>query len=190
MDPVSTLILVASFLAPILPTKRPEWLEKSLAADYSQEVNTTSTTKLVSASPVLTASILLTQLPTAIFDRCTLLAQEIQTYKFLNDGWDGVGSVSACQKSIDAALYFVGKIPSGLPLPSAMLSYTGEVGLFWDAESGYADINFTSDGYSSFFSRTYNGQEYFQESLANASFTREWFFQVLGAVSAPNTQAA
>lgn len=190
MDPISTLVLVASFLAPVPLTKRPEWAEKVCLSDYSQGASTTNTTVLISASTVSTASILMEPSSSPILDRRVLLAHEIQSYKFLKDGWDGSGGVSAFQKSMDAALYFVEKIPGGLPLPGAMLSSSGEVGFFWDVESGYADINFAPDGSASFFSRTHSGQEYFQESLAGDSFTREWFFQVLGAVSAPKTKAA
>lgn len=190
MEPLSTLVLVAAFLAPVPLTKRPDWVVDSCVSNQSVGVVGTNTNQLVSAPMVETESILMSPPLSMVLDRRVLLAQEIQTYKFLKNGWDGKGSVSAFPESMAAAMQFVEQLPGGLPLPGAMLSSSGEVGFYWDIQGGYADLSFASDGLGSFFSRTHEGQEYFQEALAVESLTREWFFHVLGAMTAPKMEAA
>jgi len=122
MEPLSTLVLVAAFLAPVPLTKRPDWVVDERVSRHSTGATGTNTNELVSAPMVATESILMPPSPSMVSDRRVLLAQEIQTYKFLKNGWDGEGSVAALPESMAAALRFVDQLPGGLPLPGAMLS--------------------------------------------------------------------
>ena len=128
------------------------------------------------------------------FDSPPDLADALRTkalmYSEFEDGWDGEGSVAATGTCGDAALAFIDSLPGGLPLPGIMMSFSGEIGFYWDLSGGYADISFAKDGVGSFFSRSSQAQEVFIEELKQGQFTRDWFFGQLGAMAAPVLQAA
>lgn len=190
MEPLTTMALVAAFLAPVPLTRRPDWSLGSHVIKHPISTVGLNTNDLLIAPQVPTEFILMSASQNLSLDRRDLLTKEINAYESLKDGWDGGGSSHASSASVSAALQFVSRLPGGLPLPGAMMSSVGEVGFYWDFEGGYADISFSSDGAASFFSRTHEGQEYFQESLVVEAFTRDWFFQVLGAMAAPQTKTA
>ena len=189
MEPLSTLALVAAFLAPIPLTKRPDWTSECnlLVASLTSPLETTS---IVSKVAVETDLIVKPTTAAIYFDKRELLIAEVEAYKELRAGWDGEGSCSTTHASVDTAKAFIGSYPGGLPLPTPMLSSSGEVGFYWDLEQGYADISFEPDGAASFFSRTHSGNELFQPGLNQASFRRAWYFEVLGALAASTSIAA
>ena len=185
MEPLTTLALVAAFIAPVPLTRRPDWIVDRQVRHF---IN--STTELVSATSAPTESILMAIPQDTLMDGRMRLTQEIKAYQTLVEGWDGEGSVQAASESVAFAMYFIGQLPGGLPLPHTMLSSSGEVGCYWDGESGYADISFSPDGTASFFSRTSSGEEHFAESLPREIFVRNWFFDRLGPITAPKLDAA
>lgn len=190
MEPLSTLALVAAFLAPVPLTRRPDWVVGSRASKVPELIVESDARELSAPSTVATDSILMPSLPRIFSDHRELLAREVKTYAFLEDGWDGEGSARPTEYSTLEALRFIDRLPGGLPPPHAMVSSAGELGFYWDLEGGYADISFAADGSASFFSRTHSGQEFFQEALNSDNFSREWFFQVLGVMAAPQVAAA
>lgn len=187
-EPISTLALVAAFLAPIPLTRRPEWsarpqnpvdtvapVDKTWSPAFSEL--TTETEEVVSANY-------------RILDRSEILAMEVNSYAALPEGWDGPGSVRANAHSLAAALEFIALLPGGLPLPRPMLSSAGEVGFYWDLERGFADISFETNGSASFFSRAHTGEESFQDDLKANLLTRDWFFGSIGSLAFPQANAA
>ena len=189
MEPLSTLALVAAFLAPVPLTRRPDF-----SAGYSGESRHVfigeATETVVSVEAGATESLVLVPGAQKVVDRVDQLRRELQLYQGLSDGWDGEGSLQPHHTSIDAAQRFVGMLPSGLPLPRPMLSNAGEVGFYWDLTGGFADISFDANGLASFFSRTHVGVELYRDGIRSEVFTRDWFFQLLGEMAAPAKMAA
>lgn len=187
MEPLSTLVLVAAFLAPVPLTKRPDWDFGSLD---SRVDSGPTTNELVMAPTVITDDVVMPTSASSVSDRRVYLAQKVREFQALTDGWDGVGSVAALRNSIEASVSFIDCLPGGIPLPNAMVAATGEVGFYWDLDGGFADINFEGNGSASFFSRDRSGVEYFAEGLTQETFSRRWFFEVLGELASPSKLAA
>lgn len=187
-DPISTLALVAAFLAPVPLTKKPEWSARAQnPVDSTSPVDKTWSTGFSGlrgeTEEVVSANY-------QLLDRSEILALEVKSYARLPEGWDGPGSVQANSTSLTAALAFVEILPGGLPLPRPMVSSSGEVGFYWDLERGFADISFEANGSASFFSRTHEGQEAFQDGLKVNELSRNWFFESIGYLASPQSNAA
>jgi len=54
---------------------------------------------------------------------------------------------------IDKMISAIKSIPSGIPTPKPMLSDSGELGLYWDVDQVFADLELESNGQFSFFIR-------------------------------------
>lgn len=189
MEPLSTLVLVAAFFAPIPLTKRPDWdVEVLKKSEVMQFLPTTN--ELVFAPVVKTEDIVMPTSIGIVLDRRDLLVSKVNSFKKLEAGWDGSGSVPPADRSYEAALKFIDLLPGGIPVPSPMLSSDGHVGFYWDLEGGFADLNFEYNGAASFFSRTKYGVEFFAEELWIEDFSRQWFFDMLGEMAAPTQVAA
>jgi hypothetical protein len=77
-------------------------------------------------------------------------------------------------------LRFVDAIPSRLPLPRPMLSSSGELALYWNFITGYAEVSFDSFGKATFFSRDEDGLERFNEAIAIDQMSEAWFWAAIG----------
>lgn len=188
MEPLTTLALVAAFIAPVPATRRPEWTSATRALESTGPALDTDRPLLAMAAS--TEWILLPPASTIRPDRKVALSAEIDSYQRLRDGWNEEGSVAPTELSGAAAIRFIDSFPAGLPLPRPMVSSKGHLGFFWDLENGYADLSFDSEGVGSFFSRSKDGTEQYFADLAQAAMTRQWFFEMLGELSAPAVEAA
>lgn len=93
---------------------------------------------------------------------------ELLGYKSFVDGWDGEGSVAPSSQDVHEAIAFVEMLRPYLPLPGAMLSSEGQVGLYWNTPNAYVDINFEDNGTISIYARNRETQpnvEHFTENL-------------------------
>ena len=190
MEPLSTLVLVAAFLAPVPLTKRPDWNFAGTRFSDSSGDGVATTNDLVLAPTVITEDVVMPPSAGAVSDRRVYLLQKVREFQGFSDGWDGVGSVAPMTNSAEASIKFIYCLPGGIPLPKAMVAATGEVGFYWDLEGGYADISFEGNCSASFFSRDRRGAEYFVEGLTQDTFSRAWFFEVLGKLASPSKFAA
>lgn len=115
---------------------------------------------------------------------------QLFVYSELEPGWDGPGSVTPSSIDIDLATDFVASIPAVFPLPKAMLSSDGTVGLYWDDTRMYIDIQFESDRTLSMFSRDRSsGKERFIDSIDVVTINPSWFFDTLGELLNPAEDA-
>lgn len=191
MEPLSTLALVAAFLAPVPITRRPDWSIKSpVMSDLVSKAtyNETWSSALVKTSE--TEDLLVDMSEYTYVDRRDLLTKELDEFCTLRDGWDHEDSLAAASASIAAARKFLEIFPGGLPLPRPMLSSKGEAGFYWDLDGGFADLSFDTNGTASFFSRSHEGIENFQEALSVEDLNRNWSFNALGYLAAPKLVAA
>lgn len=110
------------------------------------------------------------------------LKREIVAYGQYDNDWNGPNTVGPTFDQIKAANSFVEAIPARLPLPRPMLSFNGEIGLYWDVSGGYAEASFEPDGNMSFFSRTRLGNEDFQDNINLGSLNDNWFWSSIGSL--------
>lgn len=79
-------------------------------------------------------------------DAMNVLLRELIAYRSLPHDWDGYDGQPASPRATLDALQFLQQLPSGLPIPTPMLSGSGTVGLYWDHDDYYASLEFEGDG--------------------------------------------
>jgi len=179
MEPLSTIALLATLVLPAtaIPsrsfekTKKHEHVATSIISKKSYCVVAVDDHDDEEVSFVNSASDVFSQLV---------------GYLKLEPGWDGPGSVAPSASDIELAKEFVASIPAVYPIPKAMLSGDGIVGLYWDDVFMYVDIQFESDHTLSIFSRDRaSGKEEFIDSIDVATTNPAWFFDTLGGLFSP-----
>lgn len=94
----------------------------------------------------------------------------MQEYSSLVDGWAGEGSIAPIAEALRDMRMVAESIPRGLPIPTASISFDGEVGLYWDEPTYFLDIAFDGSGSLSVFTKEKrSGQDQFVDSLDIAS---------------------
>lgn len=179
MEPVSisTLALIAGFMTAPAPTRLEEWRPRLY---QTPRPKVTATTHLLINPNVAPAPSEELAAATAnqglVLDRLSSLALELELYSALNEGWDGPDSRAPSQGDIMDAQALVAKLPPGLPIPKPMLSSSGNVGLYWDAQKIFADIALEGDGRFSLFTRRKSGnrKETFADAVEIDKLTPEW----------------
>lgn len=186
MEPVSTVILAIAFFAPATLTRRIIWEGSPTKSSEVMNIEKKYTAKpLLANTPTPVTSHLLYR-PDAVptLSMREQLKRETEAYSELKAGWDGPNSAVPSTLVIDLALQLIDGLPARLPLPRPMLSASGELGLYWDLELGYAELSVEPDGRISFFSREMNGKERFDEGLTPASLTQAWHWHAIGHLDA------
>lgn len=167
MEPLSTVILLASFAGLPATTSRNILTEKRERA-YSQ-IATLPQGFVLTSPGFASAGLSLERSKAGKLSHMSNVAITLAGYENLEDGWDGEGSVKPESESIKQAITFVSSIPSAIPLPKAMLSSDGQIGLYWDTEDKYADINFDADGSISLYVRDETGANMRESYVAGAN---------------------
>lgn len=115
---------------------------------------------------------------------------QLNGYSELEPGWDGPDSVTPSSSDIDLATDFIASIPAVFPLPKAMLSSDGTLGLYWNDTLMYVDIQFESDRTLSVFLRDRSSEkERFIDSIDVTTINPSWFFNTLGELLSPAEDA-
>lgn len=119
------------------------------------------------------------------------LRREISQFESnYHDGWDGPGTYGPTHEAVKAIFLALDSIPSGIVLPKAMLSPSGDIGLYWDfANNGYADLSADTYGRLSFFSRDDQGTEQFDD-VSPIVLGAQWYWSRVGKLSKPSNLAA
>lgn len=92
----------------------------------------------------------------------------VQGYRMLTNGWDGPDSRAPHPEHLTLATLLFKNWPADLPVPSAMISADGTVGMYWPSlEHLYLDAEYDEQGLMSVFARRrHDGHEHFQERLS------------------------
>lgn len=142
MEPLSTFILIAS-LAGVPTTLRSDGNVKRSNSNHISTMIPTEHYLFVeggiASGTVIGTQSYIEESTDTYFDS---VYTEIEKYRALTPGWDGVGSVPPGSEHIERVISFINTIPTSLPLPKAMLSPEGNIGLYWSSDSSYADITF------------------------------------------------
>jgi hypothetical protein len=114
-------------------------------------------------------------------DRLTQAKNEISSYATLQDDWDGNGASSPDSSHLFDAAAFLDRLPGGIAIPTPMIGSSGEIGLYWDVPSFYADIAFEGNGALSIFVKNKRtAGEKFASVDDLHSLGQDWFAQMLG----------
>lgn len=185
MEPVSTLILVAAaFLGPAASTRRLIWDEGVAIEPKVLFVDKKYTSGLLLPGAIVPATTHILYEPDVAptLSAREQLKRETKAYSALKPGWDGPDSLSPSVIAMDAALRLIDVLPAQLPLPRPMLSFNGELDLYWDLQGGYAELSFETNGEIYFFSRNTAGEERFDENLTRNSFSQSWIWSTIGVL--------
>ncbi|QGZ62119.1 hypothetical protein [Paraburkholderia acidisoli] len=108
-----------------------------------------------------------------VLTKIEALRAEINDYAGLADGWDGEGSRAPSADAVVDAICLTMHLPAGIPVPRAMVSANGEVGLYWRSDRAYVDIAIEDGGTISIYARDKaNGdQEQFWDELPASKVT-------------------
>jgi hypothetical protein len=80
-----------------------------------------------------------------------LLIDEILHYRLLEDNYDGEGATAPNFNSVSLALDFVNLFTDDIIIPEAMINPNGNIGLFWEVDNLYADLEFYEDDKISYY---------------------------------------
>jgi len=80
------------------------------------------------------------------------IQSKISSFSKFDQGWDGFDGVPANRQGVDDASAFLMQLPHSAAIPTPMLSSSGEIGLYWERGSKYAEVGFAGDGLYYFFS--------------------------------------
>lgn len=80
--------------------------------------------------------------------------REMFSFKALKDGWDGIGSESVNNASVDAALAFLNLLPTNAPAPDASASADGTVDWYWRSGDHSGIVTFHKNGKVAYFVRS------------------------------------
>jgi hypothetical protein len=178
MEPFSTVILLASLAG------MPATMGRSWAIEKKERSPTDSSTHhLIIGSDKTSTERTFTvgNRGVQIFEKA--VNAQLDGYGSLRNGWDGEGSLAPSGKDISRAIAFVDSLPSAIPLPKPMVSADGQIGLYWNREDKYADINFDFDDTISIYVRdsTYNPPvESYLEGVSSVDKAEQWVPMLLG----------
>jgi hypothetical protein len=114
-----------------------------------------------------TSSVLYEPATRVEFDARGKLLDRIAKWKTLQAGWDDEQSEAPTHGAINLATLFINALPRDVSLPKAMLSSSGEIGLYWDTSDIYIDLEFSSDTtFSAYFRDRHTGVERFVDNLS------------------------
>lgn len=80
------------------------------------------------------------------------LHKKLDSYKLLEDDWDGYGGLKPTYELIEVVRKFIFVLENeSIKAPKLMLSSSNEIGLFWKRENYYFEMNFDNENNFSFF---------------------------------------
>jgi hypothetical protein len=191
MEPISTIALLASLALPA--TALPNWSSEKTAKP--QQIVTSVISKDIYSEDAAIESTIADLMmqddeQTPVVNITNDVLSQLDSYSKLEPGWDGPDSVTPSLDDIELAKNFVTSIPAVFPLPKAMLSSDGIIGLYWDDTVIYTDIQLESDGTLSIFSRDRSsGKEKFIDAIDLATISSNWFFDTLAELLSPEGSA-
>ena len=79
------------------------------------------------------------------------LRAELKSYAELKDNWDNEGATAPSLKAVEDAIAFLNCRPYGIPLPLPEVASIGDVGIFWDEDEIFAEVQFGGDQAYSYY---------------------------------------
>ena len=116
---------------------------------YTKDIKTISSSKLFIGNFETTSTI-------SEFDK---VINTLESYKFLEEDWDGYGGVTPSTEIVDTAINLIFKIKrEDVPTPKPMVSSSGNIGLYWNGKASYIEIGI--DDTNSYYTYISEGDKY------------------------------
>lgn len=167
MEPVSTIVLVASMFAGAAST-RSSWdvplIGMPVPAYIAEPLIKTSTAQTVSPTETSSAQ---------VQSGKEILYRQLATYLPGHKAADP--TIISKSEDIFVALQFIRMLPSYVTLPTLMRNEDGEIGMYWDDNDVYVDINIDENSTLSLYSRIRSsGAETFIDEVHVDELTAQW----------------
>jgi hypothetical protein len=164
---LSTILMAASAMAATAVTASPRWeppkIERKPVSSKRLEYDVAET-NIAIAEPVGTAAFVSPR------DRTIRV---LHSYDPRNP--QGDTSIQSNPEHIAIAERIISSLPAGYPIPWANRNDDGEIGLYWDDDDAYADIDIDADGAISFYSKLRStGEENFLSDIDISDLSRDW----------------
>jgi|688.fasta_scaffold72586_3 hypothetical protein len=181
IETLSGTFLVTTLLFTSPQTQSPRWIiMPSINEDIRRHTKQTFVADLNHESS--TSSVLYEPATRVESDARGKLLERLGRWKTLPDGWDGELSEAPIHGALNLAAMFIDTLPRDVSLPKAMLSSSGEIGLYWDTTEIYIDLEFGSDThFSAYFRDRLTGKERFVENLSMRSDDLDQFYKDIGS---------
>ena len=79
------------------------------------------------------------------------LRAEIQAYANLTHNWDGEDAAVPSEQAVQDAIAFLDGRPDSIPLPLPEVASIGDVGVYWDEDGIFAEVQFGGDQAYSYY---------------------------------------
>jgi hypothetical protein len=94
--------------------------------------------------------------------------------KFMPAEYGGMQGLSTKIEDVVLAMNLVSTLPNYIPLPQLMCSEEGQIGMYWDIDDVYADLNIETDGTMSVYTRVRSTDvETYHEDVTDAKAVYE-----------------
>ncbi|WP_020166980.1 MULTISPECIES: hypothetical protein [Methylotenera] len=178
LEPITSALFVSYLACLPVATRKPDYFhsnQNEVASGILPELETRYTiTK--DFSPV-TDFLIAPQIVTHFnYNHLEAINNEIDSYHFLSDGWDGDDSYAPSVDALNRAKNLLGKLPSGIANPIPMISKNGNLGLYWSNDFFYADLHLEDyQNISLYIRKKIDGlDEFFFDNLPEDSLTTNW----------------
>jgi hypothetical protein len=185
---IESAVLLAALLAPMAATRIDDWRAKPHRNDSVAPASATIDDWSNPDFAAATDSLLTPITSYAYVDRLELLQAEIASYGLLDDDWDGAGAKAPERAVLEHAEHMIAILPSGIPAPRPMIGADGRVGLYWDRDTSFADIEIEPNGSFSLFTRWKVGtrEETYDEATVHGTNVSSLLKARLGDLFASN----
>lgn len=103
-----------------------------------------------------------------------IVSQLLVGWKYDTSNWDNDGASPICTKSIQMAIDFVCLLEDDSTMPEPMFHSSGTVGLFWEDQGLYADLEFFDYGSIAYYidinSNKFKGMSEFNTFIHSSVF--------------------
>ena len=122
------------------------------------------------------------------------LRAKLESYGELEDDWDGEGATAPSKAAVGDVLKFLDARPDGIPLPLPEVASIGDIGIYWDHDSIFAEVQFEGDRKYSFYAQRTETretvEEYGRDGIAISEGWHDEILQVLRRLAPSHAQPA
>lgn len=184
MEPVTTMLLVSAFSLAVAGTQRPKWEDGFNPA-------ASNSTLLISppAAPNSQLAIVQEQPALSLTPKERLFGQLMS---YIPDGTEDptIEPVSEIEHIL-VANQFLRLLPGSFPLPTLMRNDEGEIGMYWDNDDTYIDMDIKSGNTFSLYVRVRSTKfKEFNQEISIEDVNADWFAKNLRDIAVHNNAMA
>ena len=122
------------------------------------------------------------------------LRAKLDSYGALEDDWDGEGATAPSNAAVEDVLEFLDARPDDIPLPLPEVASIGDIGIYWDRDGIFAEVQFEGDRNYSFYAQRTEArktvEEYGRDGIAISEGWHDEILQLLRRLAPSHAQPA